>query len=260
MNLYYEDVPATDDEAPQLPPLLQSEGMEAGTDIMAKAVSRAAAGKVGLVCYSQAVNVLDMAITLAPEVPFIRAQQMHYTMMNALGDAVGALAPPEVGVRYRFPGDILFNRGHAGVVRLSAAPTEHLAEDIPDWLVVSAQIRLDFIDTNHDADYRMANTSLAEEGGGFISRTRLLESSCRHFLVWLHQWEEEGFKPVHQKWLNRIEDDSMLNALDGTQFGFVGIDDTGAGLLSDGNAVSSVSLAEAARLFGKAGLAELEQS
>ena len=55
MNLYYEDVPATDNEAPQLPPLLRSEAMEAGTDVLAKAISRAAAGEVGLVCYSQAL-------------------------------------------------------------------------------------------------------------------------------------------------------------------------------------------------------------
>ena len=41
MNLYYEDVPATDNEAPQLPPLLRSEAMEAGTDVLAKAISRA---------------------------------------------------------------------------------------------------------------------------------------------------------------------------------------------------------------------------
>jgi len=259
MNLYYEDVPAGNDEVPQLPPLLRSEAMEAGTDILAKAISRAAAGKVGLVCYSQAAHVLDMAITLAPEVPVIQAQQMHYTMMNAVGDAIGALAPPEVGVRYSFPGNILFNRGHAGVVRLSAAPTANPEKDIPDWLVVSTQIRLDFADTNHDTDYRMANTSLAEEGGGFISRTRLLESSCRHFLVWLHQWEEEGFKPVHEKWLKRIEDNTILTAQNGTAFNFVGVDDTGAGLLSDADMVRSVSLAEAASLFGKSGLAELEQ-
>ena len=162
MNLYYEDVPATDNEAPQLPPLLRSEAMEAGTDVLAKAISRAAAGEVGLVCYSQAAHVLDMAITLAPEVPAARAQQMHYTMMNAVGDAIGALAPPEVGVRYSFPGNILFNRGHAGIVRMAMAPTDNPASDIPDWLVVSAQVRLAFADTNHDTEYRMANTSLAE--------------------------------------------------------------------------------------------------
>ena len=79
--------------------------MEAGTDVLAKAISRAAAGEVGLVCYSQAAHVLDkMAITLAPEVPAARAQQMHYTMMNAVGDAIGALAPPESRSEIQFSG------------------------------------------------------------------------------------------------------------------------------------------------------------
>ena len=84
------------------PPLLRSEAMEAGTDVLAKAISRAAAGEVGLVCYSQAAHVLDMAITLAPEVPAARAQRMHYTMMNAVGDAIGALA--KVGSEIQFSG------------------------------------------------------------------------------------------------------------------------------------------------------------
>ena len=201
--------------------------------------------------------MLDMAITLAPEVPAARAQQMHYTMMNAVGDAIGALAPPEVGVRYSFPGNILFNRGHAGIVRMAMAPTDNPASDIPDWLVVSAQVRLAFADTNHDTEYRMANTSLAEEGGGFILRTRLLESLSALSGMGASM-EEEGFRPVHEKWLNRIEDDKTLTSQNGGQIAFVGIDDEGAGLLSEDGAVRAIPLAEASELFGRAGLAELE--
>ena len=43
-----------------------------------------------------------MAITLAPETAATKAVQMHYGMMIALGDAIGALSPPEVSVSYRF--------------------------------------------------------------------------------------------------------------------------------------------------------------
>ena len=44
-----------------------------------------------------------MAITLAPEVKGLDAQQIQFIAMNAVSDAIGALAPPEVSVSFRFP-------------------------------------------------------------------------------------------------------------------------------------------------------------
>ena len=52
MNLYYEDVPASEDEPPQLPPLLEAQKIDIGTDVMAKAITLAVSGEAGLVCYS----------------------------------------------------------------------------------------------------------------------------------------------------------------------------------------------------------------
>ena len=63
---------------------------------------------------------------------------------------------------------------------------------------------------------------------------------------------------MHEKWLNRIEDGKTLTSQNGGQIAFVGIDDEGAGLLSEGGAVRAIPLAEASELFGRAGLAELE--
>ena len=107
MNLYYEDVPATNDETPKLPPLLTAKLINRGIDVEAKAISVAATGEAGVVCYSEVSDRLDMAITLAPEVKGLDAQQIQFIAMNAVGDAIGALAPPEVSVSFRFPGYIL---------------------------------------------------------------------------------------------------------------------------------------------------------
>lgn len=249
MNLYYEDVPAEDDEIPQLPPLLQVETIDAGTDVMAKAITRAVAGEVGLVCYSQRSHILDMAITLSPEVPLNRSAQMVHTAMNALGDSIGALAPPEVGVRFRFPGDILLNRGHAGVVRMIASPCENPGKDVPDWLVVSIQLRLAFTDDEQDHDYRMSNTSLAEEGGSFISRTRLVETVSRYFLSWLHRWEQEGFKPVHDGWMERVAEEKTLVLKTGQDAEFMGLDEEGVGIIMSDGVATSISLASPASHF-----------
>ncbi len=257
MNLYYEDAPASEHDDPQLPPLLDAEKIAIGTDVMAKAIGRAAAGETGLVCYSEATHCLDMAITLAPEVSLSKAMQMHYTLMTALGDSIGALAPPEVGVRYRFPRAILFNRGHAGVVRVAAAPCQDPSADIPDWLVVSAQLRLTFDRDDHSHDYRMANTSLEEEGGGFISRTRLVESVSRHFLVWLHKWEEEGFRPIHETWLKRVDDDKALTLKDGRVANFLGLDEEGGALVTVDGRPETITLHNSAGYFNHAPLDEL---
>ncbi|MEK9861178.1 MAG: hypothetical protein VW554_06635 [Alphaproteobacteria bacterium] len=60
MNLYYEDAPASEHDDPQLPPLLDAEKIAKGTDVMAKAIGRAAAGETGLVCYSEATHALHV--------------------------------------------------------------------------------------------------------------------------------------------------------------------------------------------------------
>lgn len=251
MNLYYEDVPAGAGEVPQLPPLLHTEKVAQDADVMAKAIGRAGSGEVGLVCYAERQDVMDIAITLAPEVPGYQAEQMHFTAMNAVGDAVGALAPPEVGVRYRYPGDILFNRGRAGSVRLATAHIEDRHTDIPAWMVASIQIRLNFKQEFQDRDFQMDNTSLSEEGGSFISCTRLIESTCRHFLVWLHQWEEEGFQPVHDNWLKRCDDSKVLHTISGETVEFVGLDENGNALISQEKNVRAVDIYEAGKLFGR---------
>ena len=105
---------------------------------------------------------LISAITLAPEVDAAAASQMHHALMVAVGDAIGALALPEVVVTYQFPGTLLFNRGIAGAIRLVQGP---LAADqkTPSWMVVSARLRLSGEMQAMPLEFRMANTSLKKK-------------------------------------------------------------------------------------------------
>ena len=116
MTLYYEDVPADDNEAPQLPPLLNAVAVPVGHDVHAKAIALAATSDVGTVFYSEAVDRMHIAVVLGPEVAVAEASQMLFAMMIAVGDAVGALAPPEVAVSYQMPGYILLNQGKTEVL------------------------------------------------------------------------------------------------------------------------------------------------
>ena len=247
MSLYYEADPADETTPPQLPPLLRAEAVDSG-DVQAKAVARAAAGEVGLVCYAPSGPLLDFAVTLAPEVDAATSAQMHHALMVAVGDAIGALAPPEVVVTYQFPGTILFNRGIAGAVQLVQGPPA-ADQNAPAWMVVSARLRLTSQMEAMPLDFRMANTSLEEEGAGFISRIRLLEACCRHFLVWLHKWEEEGFRPVHDMWSNRTEKQVDLLTSDGRVADWLGLDEAGAGLLKLEGEALAVPVTATAELF-----------
>lgn len=233
MTLYYENDPADDSTPPQLPPLLSAIEVPAAQDILAKAIAVASTTEVGTVFYSKDADSMKIAIRLAPEVPLRSAGQMLFAMMVGLGDAIGALAPPEVAVTYQLPGYLLLNRGRAGVVRLIVDPAAE-PDDIPDWMIVGAEVLISQL-SDHNGEWMaqegIEHTSLAEEGGGFISRTRLVESSCRHFLAWVNRWNDDGFKPIYDAWMQRLEVKNPISFEDGSKVDWLGLDEDGGALL-----------------------------
>ena len=116
MSLYYEPDPANDDDPPLLPPILTPVVVPKNVDVFSKAIASASNSEAGTVYYSENPEYLDVAVVLIPEEPKIKCNQMLYVMMVAAGDAIGALAPPEVAVTFSYPGLIFLNRGEAGLV------------------------------------------------------------------------------------------------------------------------------------------------
>ena len=233
MSLYVEDYPAEDGDVPQLPPLLTAVPVPVDQDVTAKALASVATAEVGTVLYSEAAKVLDLAVVLGPEVPLRRAGQMLYALMIGVGDAIGALAPPEVVVTYQLPGYILLNRGRAGAVWIEADPAAG-REDVPSWMVVGVKLDL-AVRTGSEEVWRgeggVEYTSFAEEGAGFISRTRLVESICRHFMAWVNRWDDDGFKPLHDLWVQRLQAGGEMALSDGSIADWVGLDEDGAALI-----------------------------
>lgn len=221
---------------PLLPPLLTGREVAADADPLAAAVRVASdGGDPGVFVFAGAGDRLRFAVTLAPEVPLERALQMVHALMIAVGDSIGALAPPEVAVEYRWPGTILINGAAAGRVRLTASGGDPAA--VPDWLVVALDLRLAADDAGEPGE-RPGETSLYEEGSGPIAPSRLLESMSRHFLVWLRRWEEDGFRPLHDAWSARAEPGMTAGGAV-----FVGLDADGRALLKDAAGTRADSLA-----------------
>ena len=216
---------------PTLPPLLNGIAVPAG-EPFAVARAGAASGSAGAgdVFWSTSVADMKVAVVLEPDVDTANAMQMLFTTMVAIGDALGALAPPELGIYYRWPGGILINGARVGNVRV-ALPEDVDATATPDWMVVSLDMRIHGDPDDPDPGLDTENTSLYEEGGIEVTRTDLVESFCRHFLVWVNDWQTDGFKAIHELWTGRYVglDKTVDLEFAGERHSgaFVGLDDLG---------------------------------
>jgi biotin-(acetyl-CoA carboxylase) ligase len=186
---------------PTFPPLMRGEETVPGMDPFAKAVASAALGTdPGLVCWARDETALRAALVLAPEAPLERAVGIAFAVALGFGDALGALAPPEVAVHYVWPDRFKVNGADCGGMRVAASTAEPGAE--PDWLVIGIAIPY-LPPSDVEPGQRLDQTSLIEEGCIDVTPLKLLESWSRHTLVWIHRWLDEGFQPLHAAWRAR---------------------------------------------------------
>jgi biotin-(acetyl-CoA carboxylase) ligase len=191
----------TGEEIPTFPPLLRGEECVPGLDPFTKAVASAALGTdPGLICWSRDPARFYAALVLAPEAPLERAVGITFAVALGLGDALGALAPPEVAVHYVWPGGIKINGADCGHLRAAASTADPRAE--PDWLVIGVEIPY-LPEPGSDPGVNPEQTCLSEEGCIDVTPLRLLESWSRHSLVWINRWLGDGFAPLHAAWRER---------------------------------------------------------
>ena len=206
---------------PSFPPLLTGEACAPGQAFV-KAQSAAALGTdAGLVVWADRADALEAAVVLAPEHPLGRAIGVVFAFANAMGDAIGALGPPEVAVHCVWPGGLKLNGADFG--RLTAAASTHAPEAVPDWLVVGAEVR--YLPDGSGPE----STCLAEEGCEDVTPPRLLESWARHSLVWINTFEDEGLQPLHTAWCGRAWE--MGEPLPDGSGIFTGLDERGGMLI-----------------------------
>lgn len=230
---------------PTFPPLLSGYGLAVGRDPFENACVKAKKGEAGAgdLFWSEITECLRFALVLEPDVSRARCGEMVYTAMVAFGDAAGALIPPEVAISYQWPNVIQMNDGQIGSVDLSVGGDD---DEEPAWMVVGLDVRLapNFADMNPGENYHV--TTFWDEGCGDITRTDLLESVARHLVNAIHTWSEDGFKPIHEQWLGRLNKDARLSReLASQDTKFVGLDEVGNGLLSVQGTTTSRSVIDA---------------
>ncbi|MGF1444990.1 MAG: biotin/lipoate--protein ligase family protein [Pikeienuella sp.] len=188
-------------DAPRFPPLLVGEEAAAGQDPFAKAVARAALGtEAGRVVWSSDLQTARAAMVLAPEVALELAVTVAFAHLLGLGDAMGALAPPETAVHFDWPAGLRVNAARCGGIRAAAA-TQDLAA-VPGWLVIGIEVPIK--PPAETAPGRAPDrTWLCEEGCGEITAPALIDTWARHTLLWINTWEERGIGPLHEAWRAR---------------------------------------------------------
>lgn len=232
---------------PDFPPLLDGRQTTGPREPFAEAVAGAGDGTMsaGSLIWSFEGSQMRLAIVLEPEVDRTRCHEMVFLLMVAFGDAFGALSPPEVKITHDWPNGILANDGEIGHVGI--AISDQNLGGTPLWMVIGLTIRLAPLSTDPEPGHVLDKTTLWEEGCGGINATELLEATARHFLVWVHNWEEDGFRSVHQTWSERMAArTSLTKEYEGRRVTGepLGLDEHGALLIRSGQNTQSLHIAE----------------
>ena len=230
---------------PSFPPLFHGEAASPGTDPFAKAIAAAIIGTdPGLIVHQLEPERLRAAIVLAPEAPLEDAMAMVFAAALGFADALGALAPPEVGVHTDWPGGLRVNGARCG--QIHAAASDPAPDREPDWLVIGLDLPI-FPTEGADEPGRTPDvTTLIEEGCAEVAPTELLEAWSRHMLVWINRWLADGIAPLHADWRARaysMGEEITVTVQGDTHAGtFVGLDDKGGLLLRDGDRTRALPL------------------
>lgn len=226
---------------PTFPPLLTGHAVDPPERAFETACARAAAGEAGAgdVLWSRNEARIEIAIVLEPEVGMETAAQMLPLCLVAIGDCLGALTPPQVGVTFTWPNIVCMNGAPAGLFHAAAAPTQGEG-DVPDWMVLALDLHHKREEEDAEPGETPNRTWLSEEGGGELTHAEIIESYSRHFLTWLNMWNDDGFKPVHDSWMfraqNKEEEITLTHRGRAHEGTFIGLDESGNLLLKETNA------------------------
>ena len=180
---------------PSFPPLFTGQDANGG-DPFALACATAEAGcDAGLVIYDLAPDTLRAAIVFAPDVSLAKAAVMLPICGVGFQNALGALAPPEVGVHLDWGGTIYVNGGRCGAMQMAASGQP---EDEPDWLVID--LILSLWPVSDDTGLTPNDTALYAEGCAEVDAVALLEAWVRHTLVGINAWADAGTAQLHREW------------------------------------------------------------
>lgn len=193
-----------------LPPGFEVVTLRESKDALAHAVSIAAEAGAGTLVHVGRFDLLELALVLEPEEALTGARGVIYAVMNAMGDALAAVLPPEKPVTFEWPDTIRVDGGVIGGVRL-VWPDDAVEDEPPHWLVAAVTVRVALPLTGgavnpYDVIARQG-TSLEIEGIEQIDSRSLTASFCRYLLLQLNDWRDHGPDAAARTFLGRLPPD-----------------------------------------------------
>ena len=163
-----------------LPPPFRPVALREVGDAFLHATTEAAALGAGTLVFVGRFDLAEFAVVLEPEETLRLARRAFYAGMVALADTLAALAPPETPIAIDWPDAVRIGRGLVGGGRL-AWPRAAAEDDVPDWLVFGAMVRLASTIGN-EALHPLA-TALEDEGFGAIGAERFVADFARRLMA-----------------------------------------------------------------------------
>jgi hypothetical protein len=203
---------------PPLPSVFAPVMLREGGDAFARAVELAPAeGEgfspargAGTLVWVRAYARAEAAVVLEPDRAAGPAKLAFHAACNALADALAAVSPPELPIRFRWPGTLLVNGGVCGTVRYAHPPVGH-DDEIPEWLVVGFEARIAWPE-GMEPGSNPGETSLQEEGFDDLTPALLTHGWARHLMAGLDEWQARGPRRVAERYLARLEDEAESGA------------------------------------------------
>jgi biotin-(acetyl-CoA carboxylase) ligase len=184
-----------------LPPPFRLVTLREMGDAFAHAQQAAAEQGAGTLVFVGRFDLAEFAVVLEPEEPLRSARKAFYAAMNALTDALIALAPPEAQIVIEWPDAIYVNGGLVGGGRL-AHPPDTDEEAPPSWLVFGGMVRTGAMTT--EPGQFPQQTTLQEEGFAGVDSAALVESFARHLMAGIDIWQRDGFASLAREYLARL--------------------------------------------------------
>lgn len=192
----------------QLPPPFSVVSLREAGDAFARAQEIAADEGAATLVWTRRFDLAEFAVVLEPEEPLRLARRVVYAGMNALGDTLASLAPPERPVTFDWPDAVQVDGALVGGVRL-AWPAQAPEEEVPDWLVFGVMIRTVVMRAG-DPGLRPLFGGLDEQGFEEVSPSAVIESWTRYFLREMDRCNETGFDGARTRWRRRALHDFAI--------------------------------------------------
>ena len=199
-----------------LPPLFRAVVLREHRDAFTHACAIAAEEGAGTLVWVRRFDTAEVAVVLEPDEPLATARRALYAVMSAAGDALAAHCPPEKPMAFTWPDTILLDGAIVGGARL-AWPDNAREDGPPNWLVAGLVLRLAVPLTRvmgpGASQFDVASTkgtSLELEGFEMLDAAELIASFARHLMLYIDQWQADGFEPVAERYLGWLPTEKLV--------------------------------------------------